>query len=266
MPRSGSRFRLRRPSRSSLALVSALGGAVFGLLMYEGEVPASERSGGSSDQPAPAKDAALGPVTTSSPVAVPVAKVVPLAPVASATQAVPVGARTPLEEEQAAVYLAQAWLSVAGAVPTAETLAVLWAQWAHETGRGRRMRGYNFAGIKGNGPEGESFVAWTREVTPSPEQRTRETFRAYSTPQSGAYDYVRLISKRYPAAFRAAVRGDVTRFVRALDLGGYFTDSDRAYSRALSSLARECLDRSVPQRALEAVAGVGLTGSRPQAL
>lgn len=162
--------------------------------------------------------------------------------------------RTPLGEDEAAVHLARAWRSVAGADPTPETLALLWAQWAHETGRGKQMRGYNFAGIKGNGPGGDSFVAWTREVTASPQQRLRDTFRAYSTPEGGAQDYVRLLSSRYPAAFRAAVRGDVKRFVRALDLGGYFTDSDRAYSRALSSLARECHERAVPRRALEVVA------------
>jgi flagellum-specific peptidoglycan hydrolase FlgJ len=114
------------------------------------------------------------------------------------------------------------------------------------------MRGYNFAGIKGSGPEGDSFMAWTRED--NPERRTRDTFRAYSTPEGGAHDYVRLLSSRYPAAWRAAVRGDVVRFVRALDQGGYFTDSDRAYSRALSSLARECLERAVARRALEVVA------------
>jgi flagellum-specific peptidoglycan hydrolase FlgJ len=95
-------------------------------------------------------------------------------------------------------------------------------------------------------------MAWTRED--HPERLTRDAFRAYSTPEGGAQDYVRLLSSRYPAAWRAALRGDVVRFVRALDLGGYFTDSDRAYSRALSSLARECLERSVPRRALEVVA------------
>jgi flagellum-specific peptidoglycan hydrolase FlgJ len=116
------------------------------------------------------------------------------------------------------------------------------------------MCSFNFAGIKGSGPSGDSFVAWTREVTANPEQRTRETFRAYPSAESGAYDYVRLLSSRYPVAFRAAARGDVVRFVRALDLGGYFTDSDRAYSRALASLARECRERSVARRALEVVA------------
>jgi hypothetical protein len=170
--------------------------------------------------------------------------------------------RTPLGEDEAAVYLARAWVAVAGSPPSQQALSVVWAQWAHETGRGRRMSGYNFAGIKGNGPDGDSFVAWTREVTPNPGQRTRETFRAYSTPEGGAHDYVRLLANRYPVAFRAASRGDVARFVRALDLGGYFTDSDRAYARALASLSRECLERSVPRRALEVMARGALVPAR----
>jgi hypothetical protein len=282
----GFPFGHRRPQRSSLALLTAVGsGALLGLLMHEGDAPASETAPGAErGQPASSAAVALVPRQTAPENRLPEdARRAPAQSAASPGVALPglesavparttvavvaTTERTPLGEDEAAVHLVRAWISVAGTAPSAETLSLLWAQWAHETGRGRRMRGYNFAGIKGNGPEGDSFVAWTREVTSRPEQRTRDTFRAYSTPEGGAHDYVRLISSRYPAAWRAAVRGDVTRFVRALDLGGYFTDSDRAYSRALSSLARECLERAVPRRALEVVArGALIPGAEPTAL
>jgi hypothetical protein len=275
---SGSAFGHWRPRRSNLAVLTALGsGALLGLLMHEADAPAigTEREAEPRHQPASAVSAPLLPQQTapehhpqraSTGVASPdLESAVPARTTAAAVATT--AERTPLGEDEAAVHLARAWISVAGTAPSAQTLSLLWAQWAHETGRGRRMRGFNFAGIKGNGPEGDSFVAWTREVTSRPEQRTRDTFRAYSTPEGGAHDYVRLISSRYPAAWRAAVRGDVTRFVRALDLGGYFTDSDRAYSRALSSLARECLERAVPRRALEVVArGALIPGAEPTAL
>jgi hypothetical protein len=260
----------RRVGARSLVGVAFLGGGIagFGLHGPDG------RSAGMA-RPVAASTPSAAPVSPG--VAVPAALPAPLE-LPDAMPAIETGTpapaepaatleRTPLGEDEAAVHLARAWRSVAGADATPETLALLWAQWAHETGRGRRMRGYNFAGIKGNGPGGDSFVAWTREGTPKPERRLRDTFRAYSTPEGGAHDYVRLLSSRYPAAFRQAARGDVKRFVRALDLGGYFTDSDRAYSRALSSLARECLERSVSRRALEAVArGARMPAAEPTAI
>jgi hypothetical protein len=269
---------LRRPRPSSLAVLTALGsGALLGLLMHDPDAPAKGTQTGAE----PPRQLALAASTVSMPQQTApehqLRRASPGAASPDLESAVPArttaavvattAERTPLGEDEAAVHLVRAWISVAGTAPSPETLSLLWAQWAHETGRGRRMRGFNFAGIKGNGPEGDSFVAWTREVTSRPEQRTRDTFRAYSTPEGGAHDYVRLISSRYPAAWRAAVRGDVTRFVRALDLGGYFTDSDRAYSRALSSLARECRERAVPRRALEVVArGALIPGAEPTAL
>lgn len=278
-------FGHRRPQRSSLAVLTAVGsGALLGLLMHEGNAPASETAPGAERgqpaspaaallprQPAPEhrlpEDAGRAPAKPAGSPGVALPELESAVPARTTAAVVATTERTPLGEDEAAVHLVRAWISVAGTAPSAETLSLLWAQWAHETGRGRRMRGFNFAGIKGSGPEGDSFVAWTREVTSRSEQRTRDTFRAYSTPEGGAHDYVRLISSRYPAAWRAAVRGDVTRFVRALDLGGYFTDSDRAYSRALSSLARECLERAVPRRALDVVArGALIPGAEPTAL
>ncbi len=63
---------------------------------------------------------------------------------------------TALDESEAARVLAHAWRAEVGSAPSARTLAILWAHWAHETGRGRRMVGHNFGGLKGAGPNGAS--------------------------------------------------------------------------------------------------------------
>jgi flagellum-specific peptidoglycan hydrolase FlgJ len=147
-------------------------------------------------------------------------------------------ANTPMAEEQAALHLSKAWRAVIEAHPSEQTLAVLWAQWAHETGRGRRMHAYNFAGIKGRGPSGASVVVWTREGAGSSDL-VRRTFRAYRTASEGANDYVRLLANRYPSALRAAKDGNAYAFVGALDSGGYFTGDTRAYLRAVTSLSSE---------------------------
>jgi flagellum-specific peptidoglycan hydrolase FlgJ len=156
-----------------------------------------------------------------------------------------VPANTPMGEDEAAGHLAAAWQSVVGTQASPLTLSLLWAHWAHETGRGQRMHAYNFAGIKGQGPSGASVVVWTREgAGPSPEL-VRRTFRAYRSPAEGARDYVRLLVKRYPSALRGAKSGNVLDFASGLESGGYFTGDGRAYHRALASLSIECRRRGI---------------------
>lgn len=165
----------------------------------------------------------------------------------AATASLP--ANTPMAEAAAAAHLARAWRSVVGTHPSEQTLAVLWAQWAHETGRGQRMHAYNFAGIKGRGPSGASVVVWTREGTTSSDL-VRRTFRAYRAPSEGARDYLRLLAGRYPSALRAAREGNALNFVSALDQGGYFTGDTRAYLRAVVSLSLECRRRGLSRPTL----------------
>jgi flagellum-specific peptidoglycan hydrolase FlgJ len=160
---------------------------------------------------------------------------------------VAVAADTPLEESEAAAHLARAWHTVQHAKAKPATLALLWAHWAHETARGRRMHAYNFAGLKGRGPSGASVVIWTREG-PRPSALVKRTFRAYSTPEEGARDYVELLASRYPSALRAARRGDVTAFANALDMGGYFTGDSSEYLRALTSLSLEFRRRGLARQ------------------
>jgi flagellum-specific peptidoglycan hydrolase FlgJ len=158
---------------------------------------------------------------------------------------------TPMAEGDAALHLARAWHQVFSARPSEQTLAVLWAHWAHETARGQRMHAYNFAGIKGRGPTGASVVVWTREGA-APSDLVKRTFRAYRSAGEGARDYVRLLATRYPQALRAARDGNAYGFVSALDTGGYFTADTRAYLRAVTSLSSECRRRGL---SLAAIAG-----------
>jgi flagellum-specific peptidoglycan hydrolase FlgJ len=104
------------------------------------------------------------------------------------------------------------------------------------------MHAHNFAGIKGSTPRGVSL--FTREAS-APGKLVRRTFRAYPNAEAGALDYVRLLSERYPSAFRAAKAGNLERFVFALGQGGYFTDSDRVYLRALALLSDEFKKREL---------------------
>jgi len=174
----------------------------------------------------------------------------PPAPVVTAEPASP--ADTPLDENDAAEYLARAWYAVLQRPARETTVAVLWAHWAHETARGQRMHAYNFGGIKGRGPSGAGVVVWTREGAAATDLVQR-TFRAYDSASEGAYDYVALLRKRYPTAFRAARYGRVDDFVAALERGGYFTADPSAYLRALRILSGECRRRGISTSAVARV-------------
>jgi flagellar protein FlgJ len=149
---------------------------------------------------------------------------------------------TPMKPRRAAQVLCWAWHQVTGRRARPETVALLWAHWALETGRGTRMVDYNFAGLKGRAPGGASSVVWTRERGETGKTRVRARFRAYSTAEEGACDYVRMLHARFDSAFVAASEGDVQQFVNALDEAGYFTEKPTAYRRAMQSLVREYLD------------------------
>jgi mannosyl-glycoprotein endo-beta-N-acetylglucosaminidase len=152
--------------------------------------------------------------------------------------------KTELTTQQASALLSEAYERLTGEAPNAECSALLTAQWAHETARGSSMINYNFGGIKGAGPDGQSVLCSTREGWGKTEIRIKDGFRAYSTAEEGALDYVALLGKRYPDALEAARQGDATGMVRALKRGGYFTGNEEAYTRSVTRLAGEILPDS----------------------
>jgi hypothetical protein len=154
---------------------------------------------------------------------------------AGAVQAV----RTPITPEQASGLIAGALERRTGAAPSKETVAILTAQWAHETGRGASMFNYNFAGIKGSSPAGLSVVQRTHEGYGATERTITDSFRAYRTAEEGADDYVALLQRRFPAALDAAKQGDPAGCVRALKQSGYFTGDEVAYTRSVTRMAHE---------------------------
>lgn len=150
-------------------------------------------------------------------------------------------ARTRLSGDEAAGALRDAWTSLRGEPPSAETLSILVGQWAHETGRGASMLNYNFGGLKGTGPSGLSAACSTREGWGENQVRVVDRFRAYGTAEEGARDYMSLLVRRYPDAVHAAENGDARGFVQALKARGYFTDNEATYTKSVQSLAQLAL-------------------------
>ncbi|HEY2405612.1 MAG TPA: glucosaminidase domain-containing protein [Polyangiaceae bacterium] len=151
--------------------------------------------------------------------------------------------RTKLDGEQAASALRAAWTRVTGEPPSEGAVAVLTAQWAHETGTGASMYNYNFGGIKGAGPEGFSVAQQTREGYGKSEHTIVDRFRAYRSADQGATDYVQFLVSRFPEAANSAKAGDPVGFVQGLRQRGYFTGDPAAYTRAVASFTAQGLEQ-----------------------
>jgi hypothetical protein len=148
---------------------------------------------------------------------------------------------TPMSGTDAAAAISSAYTSVMGAPPSKATLAVLVSQWSLETGGGRAMMNYNFGGIKGGSPNGQSVSYRTTEGSGDDVQSIVDSFRAYDSPHEGAVDYIRLLRDHFPNALAEARAGNPAGFAHALKSAGYFTGSEKAYSEAIASTARRVL-------------------------
>lgn len=149
------------------------------------------------------------------------------------------GGVTPLSPVDAAEQLSSAWRHRFGCPAPRRALAVLLAQWALETDRGRCMYGFNFAGIKATSGSETSAVLSTVEGAGPRARRVRARFRTYATVSAGAGDYLKLLAERFPEALAAAARGDPRAFVRGLAQRRYFSGDARAYTSAVARLSHE---------------------------
>lgn len=151
---------------------------------------------------------------------------------------------TPIEVARA---LRRAWMLLFGAEPSRESVCVLLAQGALETGRWRSMHCWNLGNIKSVPGDGRSWTFFRcneiiggKEVwfdPPHPASR----FRAYDSLDEGAHDYLQLLRKRFAVAWPAVLAGDPDGFVRKLKAAGYFTAAVEPYARSVVSLFREFL-------------------------
>jgi hypothetical protein len=190
-------------------------------------------------------------------------------PPASERTGVVEAVRTPVTTDQASALIGGALENVTGEKPSPETVAILTAQWAHETGHGDSMFNYNFAGIKGTGPSGLSVLQRTREGYGTSERTITDSFRAYRTAEEGAKDYVSLLQTRFPGALEAARRGDPTATVHALKQAGYFTGDEVAYTRSVTQIARQIAPTSLefadtaalPELPVDYAAGFSVRGA-----
>lgn len=145
--------------------------------------------------------------------------------------------RTPVSRADLRAAISRAYKTVTGKVASAKVLDTLTAHASLETGSGGSMYNFNFGGIKGSSPTGETAKTRTKEVIDGKEIEIRDGFRAYHSLDEGAIDYVKLMKGRFGGAVSRAESGDLDGFAHALKQANYYTADETKYASALHSLS-----------------------------
>ena len=174
--------------------------------------------------------------------------------------------RTPTTPQDVYAALIKAWRAQLGTEPKRESLLVLLAQWAHETGTGRATWCYNLGNVKAKpgGARDYTFFTCGEELTREQAQALLKDarvsvvkeysrggttmvsvrivpdhpaccFRAFRTLDDGAADFLELLRKRFASAWPAVEDGDPAAFAHLLRLARYYTASVESYTRALKA-------------------------------
>lgn len=123
-----------------------------------------------------------------------------------------------------------------GSAPSQNLVDTLTAQASLETASGASMYNFNFGGIKGASPAGNTAVLKTHEVSNGKDVVIKDGFRAYDSLDEGALDYVKTMRDRFGAALTPAAAGDTAGFAHALKKAGYYTASEADYAKGISRL------------------------------
>jgi hypothetical protein len=138
---------------------------------------------------------------------------------------------TPVDPGALAVELTAAWRALRVETPARESILILVAHSALETGHWKSCHCHNIGNVKsvpGDGRDWTHFRCYEVEKgkvvwydPPSPVTR----FRAFRTLREGALDHLAFLMsrKRYAAAWQFVLDPDPKEFVRALWDAGYFT-------------------------------------------
>jgi len=145
--------------------------------------------------------------------------------------------RTPASMADVKAALTRALESQTGGRPNSRTVDVLAAQVSLETAHGGSMYNFNFGGIKGSSPNGESANYMTREVENGRSVTLQQGFRAYRSLDDGARDYISVIRTRFPQAYQQALAGNVDGFAHALKQSHYYTAAEDQYAAGLRAAA-----------------------------
>lgn len=153
--------------------------------------------------------------------------------------------KTPLTEAEACYYLNEAFTNIMGFSPSQNTLAILWAQSALETGRWSSLMNNNWGNIKKLKDTKYTSYKCSEVINGINEKfepyHPQTFFAAWDSPLEGATAYINFVKnrKRYLDAWNSLIDGDPVKYVENLKKGGYFTALLEPYTKTVLSLFNE---------------------------
>jgi hypothetical protein len=161
-------------------------------------------------------------------------------------------AQTKPTHHELALALRNAFRKVAYMTPFDESIALLFAQWAFETGWGKACWNWNL----GNARASKEWIATGHDYVELPTADeivdgkrviVGGYFRSHRSLEEGAISHIELLAglARYQKAFmilemspKGPIEIQARQFVRALKEGGYFTGNEYEYAEGVASIAK----------------------------
>lgn len=154
--------------------------------------------------------------------------------------------RTTYTNTQLVQGFIEGWKQLYGEFPKKESIAVIWAQNAIETGGTSSMWNNNIGNVKfvangGNIDDGKEYMmlanVWEivngKKVTFQP-PHPATWFRSFKTLADGIeFHFNFLRNKRYKLSWTAVEAGDPAQFSHLLKVAGYYTASEAEYTKAV---------------------------------
>lgn len=185
---------------------------------------------------------------------------------------------TQVMAEDLAGALRAAWRDLWGEDPQRKSICVLLAQWALETGHGKKCFNYNIGNVKSNPGDGFDYtffpcgerlreddaerylgdprvsVAWRKDgwvsLTFQPEHPVCR-FRAFTSLAEGARAHLVLLRNRFSSAWPAVINGNPREFAHLLKLSGYYTADETPYANTLATLFHRFMLKTAPPEDLD---------------
>lgn len=189
--------------------------------------------------------------------------------------------KTEVTPQEMALALWEAYHRYFNSYPKKDSIKILLAQWALETGWGKSMHCYNVGNAKCR-PNAEYNWCYFKcnEILPTvrlaeklaaadPDKvkitklRSDGTcivwfypkhpwccFKAFKTLEDGAYDHLKMVVKQFGRAWTHAVAGDPVAYSRALKKQGYYTADEASYTRTLKSVFDKLDSLELPEAPL----------------
>ncbi len=174
--------------------------------------------------------------------------------------------KTVASKEEVLRALWEAWLHCFGVPPKKESIWILLAQTALETGWMASCHNWNLGNVKSREGDGfdycffacneilkkaaaEAYVAKSPQTAKITTYRKDGTciiwfypkhpacrFRAFHTLLEGCIDHISLVHKRFARSWPAVLAGDPAQYAHALKLQGYYTADEASYKKTLVSV------------------------------